>query len=228
MSREYRRTRFLRLAVALSIPVIGCGLFGGVVEAHARAGVNSVRLADGKLVTIPDSGPLADQRATDLANDIVAIDDRVGRRLAGISDPEIREAVLSIVVEARNVAADKLDLAYRVAMSTSAGVLDQDILRQGADALRKATDVLSRPPTKVRVRTQISSLTSGYALEYVTAAQYRRKEDLWLNYTYGQEMRYGDYVFRLLRRSGDGQPMIRRLEIRTDDPTVQVLEPVAK
>lgn len=188
----------------------------------------SVVKADGVVVEVPRSGALADGRAIALAEAIRDYDEKrvSGSHLKKISDPGLRDAVDELATALRDDAVDRLDLTFRVARRTSSG-LDAGLLSQGQESIRKLTELISRPPTKVYVSTQITSRINGVSIQYMSAADYRKKLDEWMGYTFGQSMKIGVYMFRLQRLTGVEEPLFQKLEIMVD-PLVRTLDPTGR
>lgn len=187
-----------------------------------------LRKADGVVVDVPRTGALADERALELARAISDFDTQsaAGGPLAKIADPGLREAVAAMATALRDDALDQLDLTYRVARRTSAG-LDGGLLAQGQETMKKVTDLLSHPPTRLYVRTQITSQVVDVSLHYMSSSDYRRQSSDWMSYTIGQMMKIGAYVFRLQRQAGAGEPLLQRVEIMSD-PFVRTLDPARR
>lgn len=189
--------------------------------AELRGATGPLRKADGTLVDVPASGGLADPRALELAKSIRAYDARrfEPNLLPGVADSALREATIALATAMRDEALDQLDLAYRVARRTSA-TMDGALLANGQASMRKAAELLSRPPPRLFVRTQINSSPPINRLEYMTAADFRKSAGSWLSYSYGQSMKLGLYVFRLRSAVGDA---LHKVEVMTD-PLVHTLD----
>jgi len=187
-----------------------------------------LRKADGVVVEVPRSGALADERALALAQ---AISDFDAKRASGdpfekIGESGLRDAVAALARDLRDDAVDQLDLTYRVARRTSSG-LDGGLLAQGQESMKNVTELLTRPPTKLYVSTQITSRIEDVSIQYISASDYRKQSDDWMGYTFGQSMKIGVYVFRVQRHAGAGEPLFQKLEIMAD-PLVRTLDPAGR
>jgi hypothetical protein len=184
--------------------------------------------ANGTIVEVPRTGALSDQRALALAQSIIDFDDRRSGRdpFDNISDPDLRNTVTEMATTMRDDAVDKIDLAYRVARTTSSG-LNGNLLTQGQELMSNVKKLLHRPPTKLYVRTQITSRVDGASIHYMSSSDYRKQSDDWMGYTFGQRIKIGVYVFRLQRNTGVGDPRFQKLEIM-EDPLIRMLNPTGR
>jgi hypothetical protein len=180
--------------------------------------------ADGTALRIPSSGPLANPMAQGVARDIAAFDRQ--KSLPGLrgASPEVAEAVRRLAQESRNEAVDQLDTTYRVASSTSAGVLDIGLLqaaRQSVDVLKQ---ILSSPsPPSLQVRTEVDASSPNAVLHYCLRADYRRAACAWQSYTFGATVRIGLYMFRV---QSDGAVVGEEQVLVLNEPTKVTIRPV--
>jgi hypothetical protein len=180
--------------------------------------------ADGTALQIPSAGPLANPIAQGVARDITAFDRQ--KSLPGLrgASPEVAEAVRQLAQESRNEAVEQLDTTYRVARSTSAGVLDTGLLRAARQSVDVLKQIASSPsPPSLHVRTEVDASSPNAVLHYCLRADYRRNACAWQSYTFGATVRIGLYMFRVQSNgavAGEEQVLV------LNEPTRVTIRPI--
>jgi hypothetical protein len=196
-----------------------------IIAGTSRADQILVRKSDGTAISVQTTGPLAEGRAATLARDINQYDaaSKGDDVFAAVDDAALRQALNALAKSLRDDAADQLDLAYRVASRTSAGV-DDRLLAPGFDSMRKLSERISRPPTRQYVRTQITTSIAGTVLWFMGHADFKNGSDAWVGYTLGLPMKIGAYEFRLTG-PGSARPRCQRVVVMSD-PMIATLAPI--
>ena len=219
----------IRWLTALAVVVAGFAgehsSGAGQDSRHAKADEMVLRKADGTTVSVPTNGPLADERALALARAISDVDAarQAKDAFAGIGDASLRKTMNELATALRDDALDQLDLTYRVARRTSAG-LDSRLLSPGFDSMRKLAELVSRPPVRQYVSTQITGRVEGMSIRFMSTPDFNSGSKEWQTYTLGQPMKLGVYEFRLVQPGG-GEPLCQKVEIMRD-PMIATLDPL--
>lgn len=196
-----------------------------IITVTLRAEQILVRKSDGTRIYVQVTGPLAEGRAATLARDINQYDaaSKGDDVFAAVDDAALRQQLNALAKSLRDDAADQLDLAYRVASRTSAG-MDDRLLAPGFDSMRQLSELVSRPPTRQYVRTQITTSIAGTVLWFMGHADFKNGSDAWLGYTLGLPMKIGAYQFRLTGPNG-ARPRCQRVVVMSD-PMIATLTPI--
>ncbi|MBI1686162.1 hypothetical protein [Caulobacter hibisci] len=217
----------------LVFPIAVCALLGVASPLSAKPPADTIVLkgGTGDTVEISTTGPFADPHATQLAQDIQALDQQIAkmRKQKAERDPaaaEVKAEMLGIAVDARDDALSELDLALAVARKTSAGALDPDaVARADADARAAKTVLSSRAPSSIAVTTSISTSVTDATLHYMSAQKHRQRSTEWSSYSDGERMRIGRYVFRV-NPARAGAPGYEEFVLVISDPTRKRLTPM--
>jgi hypothetical protein len=211
------------LCLLLSIVLIGCSL-GGMRHNNGEAVISLTR-PDGTYVVLPLNGPLHSYNAERIAREIQSLDKIIAiRKASTASESDI--AMLSVACESRNDALRELDLALRIAQQTSAGQLDDGILRKAEQYSSGASKALRSPvPTIIMVATQISTSVANATLHYMGKGDYDNKLNSWASYSKGDRLRIGRYVFRV-EPSESNSEIYDELVLVITDPTERVITPL--
>ncbi|HME44994.1 MAG TPA: hypothetical protein VKF36_18015 [Syntrophorhabdales bacterium] len=161
------------------------------------ASIISIAKPDGTNVLVPLSGPLHNETAEKIAREIQSLDKLISSRNVSPTS-QAETALLTVARDSRNDALRELDAALRIAQQTSAGQLDEDILRKSKLYASSAREALRSPiPSTITVATQITTSIRNATLHYISKLDYDLKSQSWMSYSEGESLRIGRYVFRV-------------------------------
>ena len=197
----------------------GCSLNGNFGETI------SLTRFDGSSVLVPLNGPLNNEKVERIAREIQSLDRIIASRKADTKS-ESEAAVISVAYESRNDALSELELALRIGQQTSAGQIDNGILRKAEQYYIGSKEVLRSPiPPNIFVATHISSSVANSTLHYISKGDYDAKKLSWISYSDGDRLKIGRYVFRVepLETKSD---FYEELVLVITEPTNRLIRPL--
>lgn len=213
----------------IGLLIIGINMLSGCKTNDTHAEQLVLDKGDGSVLSIPTSGPLANEKAIAICHEIQTIDARFDKLQRSLStttnDPKVVSAMLELVLEYRNGSVSDLDLAYRISQKTSAGILDWKLLKAAKEKSVKAFQILeTKPPPRLYVKTEISTSVVNAVIHYISLGDYHSKTGYWSSYNFGKRIRIGEYVFRVKSSDSTIEPC-EEVVLVLSDPTVHKIIP---